>query len=129
VVSEWSAGGWSSVLTGAALYVVLVEKIPISREAQALVASLRQQGFAEAFVVGEREPLNVQVGLPLPLRGAVQTAERLRASGYQVRVAAQPGEAVLFAVRHGSFAPSGGARGQGQELEALGRGNQVVRVK
>src|SRR5262250_1166568 len=44
--------------TGAALYAVLVEKIPSSREAQALVASLREQGFAEAFVVGEREPLS-----------------------------------------------------------------------
>src|SRR5262249_30865583 len=79
--------------TGAALSAVLSETLPSAREAQALVASLRQQGFAEAFVVGEREPLSVQVGLPLPLRGAVQTAERLRASGHQVRLAAQPGEA------------------------------------
>jgi len=115
--------------TGAALYAVLVEKIPSSREAQALVASLRQQGFAEAFVVGEREPLSVQVGLPLPLRGAVQAAERLRASGHQVRVAAQPGEAVVFALRHGNFATSGEAEAKAQELMRLGLGNQVVRVK
>jgi len=115
--------------TGAALYAVLIEKIPGARDAQALVAALRQQGFADAFVVGEREPLSVQVGLPLPLRGAVQTAERLRASGHRVRVSAQPGEAVLFALRHGNFATSGEAEAKGQELMRLGLGNQVVRVK
>ena len=115
--------------TGAALYAVLIEKIPSARDAQGLVAALRQQGFADAFVVGEREPLSVQVGLPLPLRGAVQTAERLRASGHQVRVAAQPGEAVMFALRHGNFATSGEAEAKGQELMRLGLGNQVVRVK
>ena len=115
--------------TGAALYAVLIEKIPSARDARALVAALRQQGFADAFVVGEREPLSVQVGLPLPLRGAVQTAERLRASGHQVRVAAQPGEAVMFALRHGNFATSGEAEAKGQELMRLGLGNQVVRVK
>jgi polysaccharide biosynthesis transport protein len=115
--------------TGAALYAVLIEKIPSARDAQALVAALRQQGFAEAFVVGERERLSVQVGLPLPLRGAVQTAERLRASGHQVRIAAQPGEAVIFALRHGNFATSGEAEAKGQELMRLGLGNQVVRVK
>jgi polysaccharide biosynthesis transport protein len=115
--------------TGASLYAVLIEKLPSARDAQALVAALRQQGFAEAFVVGEREPLSVQVGLPLPLRGAVQAAERLRASGHQVRVAAQPGEAVMFALRHGNFATQGEAEAKGQELMRLGLGNQVVRVK
>jgi hypothetical protein len=115
--------------TGAALYAVLIEKQPTARDAQALVATLRQQGFADAFVVGEREPLSVQVGLPLPLRGAVQTAERLRASGYPVRVAAQPGEAVMFSLRHGNFATLGEAEAKGQELMRLGLGNQVVRVK
>jgi len=115
--------------TGAALYAVLIEKIPSARDAQALVAALREQGFGDAFVVGEREPLSVQVGLPLPLRGAVQTAERLRAGGHQVRVAAQPGEAVTFAIRHGNFATSGEAAAKGQELIRLGLGNQVVRVK
>jgi len=67
--------------TGGALYAVLIEKIPSARDAQGLVATLREQGFGDAFVVGEREPLSVQVGLPLPLRGAVQMAERLRTSG------------------------------------------------
>jgi hypothetical protein len=115
--------------TGAALYAVLIEKIPSVRDAQALVVTLRDQGFGGAFVVGEREPLSVQVGLPLPLRGAVQTAERLRAGGHQVRIAVQPGEAVTFAIRHGNFATLQEAETKGQELIRLGLGNQVVRVK
>ncbi len=115
--------------TGGALYAVLIEKIPSARDAQVLVTTLREQGFGDAFVVGEREPLSVQVGLPLPLRGAVQTAERLRTSGHQVRVASQPGEAVTFAIRHGNFATSREAEAKSQELLRLGLGNQVVRVK
>ncbi|PYN27305.1 MAG: hypothetical protein DMD99_02850 [Candidatus Rokuibacteriota bacterium] len=115
--------------TGAALYAVLIEKIPSAHDARALVAALREQGFGDAFVIGEREPLSVQVGLPLPLRGAVQTAERLRTSGHQVRVAVQPGEAVTFAIRHGNFATSQEAEAKGRELIRLGLGNQVVRVK
>ena len=115
--------------TGAALYAVLIEKIPSARDAQTLIAALREQGFGGAFVVGEREALSVQVGLPLPLRGAVQTAERLRASGHAVRIAVQPGEAVTFAIRHGNFATLQEAETKGQELIRLGLGNQVVRVK
>lgn len=115
--------------TGAALYAVLIEKIRGARDAQALIATLREQGFGGAFVVGEREPLSVQVGLPLPLRGAVQTAERLRASGHAVRIAVQPGEAVTFALRHGNFATRQEADKKGQELIRLGLGSQVVRVK
>jgi len=115
--------------TGAALYAVLIEKIPGARDAQTLIAALREQGFGGAFVVGEREPLSVQVGLPLPLRGAVHTAERLRASGHAVRIAVQPGEAVTFAIRHGNFATLQEAETKGQELIRLGLGNQVVRVK
>jgi hypothetical protein len=115
--------------TGAALYAVLIEKVPSARDAQALIAALREQGFGGAFVVGEREPLSVQVGLPLPLRGAVQTAERLRASGHAVRIAVQPGEAVTFAIRHGNFVTQKEAETKGQELVRLGLVNQVVRVK
>jgi SPOR domain len=115
--------------TGAALYAVLIERIPTAQAAQAFVAALREQGFNDAFVVGEREPMSVQVGLPLPLRGAVQTAERLRASGHQVRVAVQPGEAVTYSIRHGNFTTSAEAAAKGQELIRLGLAHQVVRVK
>jgi len=115
--------------TGAAVYAVVVEKVPSAREAQAVVAALRAQGFGDAVVVGSAEPLGVRVGAPLPLRGAVQLAERLRAAGYQVRVAAQPGEATTFTIRHGNFATAEEARAKSEELMRAGLANQVVRAK
>jgi cell division protein FtsN len=115
--------------TGAAVYAVLIERVPTARAAQALVQSLREQGFGDAVVLGESEPLRVRVGAPLPLRGAVQAAERLRAAGHQVRVSAQPGEATMFVIRHGNFATSEDAEAKGRELLRLGLANQVVRVK
>jgi succinoglycan biosynthesis transport protein ExoP len=114
---------------GTAVYAVVVEKVPSAREAQALVADLRDQGFADVTVQGDGEPLSVRVGAPLPLRGAVQLAERIRAAGHQVRVAAQPGEAATFTIRHGNFATSEEAQAKSQELARLGLANQVVRVK
>jgi tyrosine-protein kinase Etk/Wzc len=115
--------------TGAAVYAVIVEKIPTVRDAQALVASLRDEGFGEAKVLGESEPLRVRVGTPLPLRGAVQVAESLRTLGHHVRVSAQPGEAPSFVVRHGNFSSAEEAQAKSQELIRLGLANQVVRVK
>src|SRR5213592_4815267 len=115
--------------TDAAVYAVLVEKIPTAREAQTLVASLRDEGFDNVAVLGETEPLTIRVGTPLPLRGAVQVAERLRAAGHQVRVSAQPGEAVTFVIRHGNFTTTEEAEAKSQELLRLGLSGQVVRVR
>jgi cell division septation protein DedD len=63
------------------------------------------------------------------LRAAVQLAENLRAKGHQVRVAAQPGEAQTFMIRHGNFASREEADAKGAELERLGLPNHVVRAK
>ena len=115
--------------TDAAVYAVLVERIPTAREAQTLVANLRDDGFDNVAVLGETEPLTVRVGTPLPLRGAVQVAERLRAAGHQVRVSAQPGEAVTFVIRHGNFTTAEVAEAKSQELLRLGLSGQVVRVR
>src|SRR5213592_3689390 len=115
--------------TDAAVFAVLVEKIPTAREAQTLVASLRDEGFDNVAVLGENEPLTIRVGTPLPLRGAVQVAERLRAAGHQVRVSAQPGEAVTFVIRHGNFTTAEVAEAKSQELLRLGLSGQVVRVR
>ena len=115
--------------TGAAVYAVIVEGIATARDAQALVASLRDEGLGDAKVLGENAPLTVRVGTPLPLRAAVQVAERLRAAGHQVRVSAQPGEAPTFVVRHGNFTSADEAKAKSRELARLGLANQVVRVK
>jgi hypothetical protein len=114
---------------GGGLYAVLVERVPTTREAQALVSALREQGFGDAVVLAGAEPLNVRVGPALPLRGAVLLAERLRTRGHAVRVAAQPGEAVNFLIRHGNFVSRREAEERAAALTRLGLANHVVRVK
>jgi Mrp family chromosome partitioning ATPase len=115
--------------TGGAVFAILIENLPTAHEAQALIATLRDQGLADAVVVGGAEPVTVRVGEPLPLRGAVQLAERLRTSGHVVRVAAQPGEATTVTIRHGNFASRDQAAAKGDDLRRLGLPNQVVRIR
>jgi capsular exopolysaccharide synthesis family protein len=126
-------GGYQTVRfrqqAGTTVYAVLIERLPTAREAQALITALREQGFGEATVQGASEPLTVRVGDALPLRGAVQLAERLRGSGYQVRVAAETGEAITFVIRHGNFASREEADARSQELTRLGLPNQAVQVQ
>ena len=114
--------------TSAALYAVLLERIPGATEAQALLGTLREQGYGEAVLLGPDPPV-VRVGEPLPLRRAVELAERLRAGGHQVRVAAQPGEGAAFTVRHGSFPSKPEADARAEELGRLGVTAQVVQVR
>ncbi len=63
--------------------------MPGTREAQALVATLREQGFPDAVGVNGGDGLAVRVGEPMLLRAAVQLAVNLRAQDHPVRVAAQ----------------------------------------
>ncbi len=115
--------------TGATLYAVVVERVPSTRQAQAIVATLHEQGFPETMVLGEGPTLTVRVGDPLVLRGAVQLAERLRDRGHLVRVAVQPGEAESFVIRHGNFASQQEADERAEELGRLGLPNHVVRAR
>jgi Mrp family chromosome partitioning ATPase/uncharacterized protein involved in exopolysaccharide biosynthesis/cell division protein FtsN len=115
--------------TGSALYAVLIERVPGPREAQALVATLREGGFPDGVGVNGGDGLAVRVGEPMLLRAAVQLAENLRARGHQVRVAAQPGQAQTFVIRHGNFAAREEADGKAAELARLGLPNRVVRAK
>jgi uncharacterized protein involved in exopolysaccharide biosynthesis/Mrp family chromosome partitioning ATPase len=115
--------------TGGGLYAVLVERIPTAHEGRTVAASLREQGLGEAVPVGT-DPVVLRVGVPLPLRGAVELAERVRAAGHQVRVAAQPGAASAFVIRHGSFASREEAEAAGRELAPLDLpAHQVVQVR
>ena len=71
-----------------------------------------------------------RVGAPLPLRGAVELAERVRAAGHHVRVAAQPSEAPAFVIRHGNFASRDEAEAKRSELVQLDLpAHQVVPVR
>ena len=113
--------------TGASLYAVRMERVRDAAEAAALVAALRERGLGDATAVAT-EPTTLQVGEAVPLRAAVERAERLRANGYRVRIAVQPGEAVTFVVRHGRFPTRAEAEAKSQELLALSLPNQVIRV-
>jgi Mrp family chromosome partitioning ATPase/uncharacterized protein involved in exopolysaccharide biosynthesis len=113
--------------TGAGLYGVLIERLPPGRDVQALAASLREQGFAAAVV--RQDPPAVRLGEPLPLRGAVDLAERARGLGHPVRVAAEPGEAVAYTIRHGQFASRREAETKAEELGRFGLSPQVIQVR
>lgn len=114
---------------GGNLYGVFLERLPGPSEAQAAQERLKTQGFGQTALVGGDDTLSVRVGGLAPLRTAVQVAEKLRAAGYQVRVAVQPGEALNLAIRHGNFASEEEARARSQDLSQKGLANRVVRVK
>jgi Mrp family chromosome partitioning ATPase/uncharacterized protein involved in exopolysaccharide biosynthesis/cell division protein FtsN len=114
--------------TGAGLYAVLVERLPAGRDARAVAGTLREQGFAEVAVV-RTDPPAVRLGEPQPLRATVELAERARGLGYPVRVAAEPGEAIAYLIRHGSFASRSEAEVKSAELGRLGLSPQVIQVR
>jgi polysaccharide biosynthesis transport protein len=114
--------------TGSAVYAVLIERVPTAHEGKTVATALREQGLGEAVIVST-DPLVLRVGGPLPLRGAVELAERVRAAGHQVRVAAQPGQASAFVIRHGSFTSRDDAEAKRRELGQLDLpAHQVVPV-
>ena len=115
-------------LTGAGLYAVLLERIPAGRDPESVIAALREQGFADPAVVGQDPPV-IRFGDPLLLRGAVELAERARALGHPVRVAAQPGEAVAYMIRHGNFVSRQDAAEKAEEFGRLGLAYQVIQVR
>ena len=115
--------------SGATAYAVLIERVPTVHEARSIASALREQGVGDAVVVST-DPVVLRVGTPLPLRGAVELGERVRAAGHTVRVAAQPGEAVAVIVRHGAFASREQAEARRRELGQLDLpAHQVVQVR
>ena len=115
---------------GGNLYGVFLERVPSRPEAETIQQRLKAEGFAQTVLVGSGDNLSIRVGELTPLRTAVQGAEKLRASGYQVRVAVQPGEALNLAIRHGNFASQEEAGARSRDLAQKGlSGHRVVRVK
>jgi capsular exopolysaccharide synthesis family protein len=107
------------------VFAVVIEGGGSARDPGALVTALREQGVGE-FVPAEDELRGVRAAMLLPLRGAVELAERLRERGYQVRVRAQPGRAVSFVIRHGDFATRREAEARRRQLDVLGMSPSVV---
>jgi cell division septation protein DedD len=114
---------------GGTVYAVLIDNVPSEVDARALAAGLRAQGFAESTVTGAGDAFTVRVGAPAPLRFAIELAERLKANGHRVRVAAETGEAVHYTVRQGRYADPSEAERKSQEIQHLGLTNAVVRIK
>ena len=114
---------------GGTAHAVLVESAATTQEADDLVATLRGEGFAVGGVTLSGHRFSVRVGEPLALRPAVQLAERLRALGHQVRIAATPDAAVTYVIRHGNFAAREDAEATGAELMRLGLAHEIVRVR
>ncbi len=115
---------------GGNLYGVFLERVPSRPEAETIQERLKAEGYAQTVLVGSGDDLSIRVGELTPLRTAVQVAEKLRASGHQVRVAVQPGEALNLAIRHGNFASEEEAGARSRDLSQKGlSGHRVVRVK
>ena len=114
--------------SGAASYGVLLERLPAGRDAEAVVATLRQQGFPEASLVVGDSPA-IRLGEPAALPDAAEVAGRARALGYPVRVAAQPGQAIAYTLRHGNFGSRVDAEAQAEQLGRLGLSPQVIQVR
>ena len=105
--------------------------LPLPREpeeAQAVVARLREDGFADAVVTAGAQAA-VQITRGMPLRTAVRIAERLRSRGYDSRVAAEAPRAGQVALRHGNFTSREEAEAVGRELSRLGVATEVVQIR
>ncbi|HEY3067277.1 MAG TPA: AAA family ATPase [Methylomirabilota bacterium] len=114
---------------GGTTHAVFVEDVATAADADNIVATLREEGLGTAHVVARSGGLAVRVGEPLALRPAVQLAERLRALGHKVRIAATPDAAVTYVIRHGNFAAREDAEATGAELMRLGLAHEIVRVR
>lgn len=113
----------------ATAYAVLIEGVPTVRDAKLVAASLRDHGLGEAVVISV-DPILLRVGTPLPLRDAVDLAQRVRAAGHQVRIASDAGQAPVLIVRHGAFASREAAEARRRELGQLDLpANHIVAVR
>jgi Mrp family chromosome partitioning ATPase/cell division protein FtsN len=117
--------------SGGNLFTVFIEGFATAKEAQDALDRLRADEIAAVPVGGRerREQSMIRVGEPAPLRVAVQMGERLRAKGFQVRVAAQSETISHYTIRHGSFATREEAEAKSQELTRNGLPNSVVQLK
>jgi hypothetical protein len=69
------------------------------------------------------------VAKALPLRSAVTLAERLKASGYDVRIVAEARKVGQITLRHGNFISRQEAEAASRQIAQLGVANEVVKVK
>jgi len=115
--------------TLAKLFAVQVSSLKDPEEGQATVERLQKEGHPPSVLLVGRTGVTVRVGPPTPLRTAVQLAEKLRAAGYDARVATEPTRAGQVSLRHGNFASRTEAEAASREVARLGVPNEVIQVR
>jgi hypothetical protein len=133
VEAKLNQAGFSTVRfrlqTPARLFAVQVSSLKDPEEGQATVERLQKEGHPPSVLLVGRTGVTVRVGPPLPLRTAVQLAEKLRAGGYDARVATEPTRAGQVSLRHGNFASRPEAEAASREVARLGVPNEVIQVR
>ena len=133
VEARLNQAGFSTVRfrqqTPANLFAVQVSSLKDPEEGQAIVERLQKEGHPPSVLLVGRTDVTVRVGPPTPLRSAVQLAEKLRAAGYDARVATEPTRAGQVSLRHGNFASRAEAEASSREVARLGVPNEVIQVR
>ena len=133
VEAKLNQAGFSTVRfrlqTPAKLFAVQVSSLKDPEEGQATVERLQKEGHPPSVLLVGRTGVTVRVGPPMPLRTAVQLAEKLRAGGYDARVATEPTRAGQVSLRHGNFASRAEAEAASREVARLGVPNEVIQVR
>lgn len=133
VEAKLNQAGFSTVRfrqqTLAKLFAVQVSSLKDPEEGQATVERLQKEGHPPSVLLVGRTGVTVRVGPPAPLRTAVQLAEKLRAAGYDARVATEPTLAGQVSLRHGNFASRAEAEAASREVARLGVPNEVIQVR
>lgn len=110
-------------------FSVHITSIKDPEEGQATVERLQKDGYPSSVLVIGRTGVTVKVGSATPLRTAVQLAEKLRAAGYDARVATEATRAGQVSLRHGNFASRSEAEAASREITRLGVPNEVIQVR
>ena len=133
VEAKLNQAGFSTVRfrqqTPANLFAVVVSSLKDPEEGQATVERLQKDGHPPGVLLVGRTGVTVRVGPPAPLRTAVQLAEKLRAGGYDARVATETTRAGQVNLRHGHFASRAEAEAASREVARLGVPNEVIQVR
>jgi len=113
----------------AKLFAVLIASLRDPEEGQTTIERLQKDGYAQGVLMVGRTGVTVRVGVPTPLRTAVQLAEKLRGAGYDARVATEPTRAGQVSLRHGNFASRAEADDASREVARLGVPNEVIQIR
>jgi cell division protein FtsN len=133
VEAQLNQAGFSTVRfrqqTSTKLFAVLVSSLKTPEEGQATIERLQRDGHPPSVLLVERTGVTVRVGPPVPLRSAVHLAEKLRATGFDARVASESAHAGQVSLRHGNFASRDEAEAASREVTRLGVANEVIQVR